>query len=110
MSTSRRKDPRTQNGTKRRAIRKRVLREEHNCHLCGEPVDKTLPTPHPGSPEVDEIIPVSKGGNPHRRSNCRLAHRACNIRRSNMDLNTWHTLMQQQAEPTKTRHTERRWW
>src|SRR5699024_1150535 len=68
------------------------------------------PPPRPGTPEVDELTPRPNGGNPPRRSNCRLAHTACNSRRSNMDLNTWHTLMQQQAEPTKTRHTERRWW
>ena len=52
-------------------------------HLCGRPVDKSLPPGLPGSPEVDEIIPVSKGGSPYLFSNCRLAHRWCNRVRSN---------------------------
>lgn len=33
--------------------------------------------------EVDEIVPVSLGGNPLDRSNVRLAHRECNRRRGN---------------------------
>lgn len=53
------------------------------CHLCGRPVDKSLPAGLPGSPEVDEIVPVSKGGSPYRFDNCRLAHRWCNRIRSN---------------------------
>ncbi|UYM26641.1 HNH endonuclease [Arthrobacter phage Bauer] len=46
-------------------------------------MDKTLPPSDPGAPEVDEIIPVSKGGSPYERSNCRLAHRLCNQKRGN---------------------------
>ncbi|MBJ8342789.1 HNH endonuclease [Antrihabitans sp. YC3-6] len=42
-----------------------------------------MKTPDPGSPEVDEVIPVSLGGSPTQRSNCRLAHRLCNVRRGN---------------------------
>lgn len=68
-------NPRNANGHRRRQLRARVLAEEDICWLCGSPVDKTLKTPHPGSPEIDEIIPVSLGGDPLARSNCRLAHR-----------------------------------
>lgn len=71
-------NPRRANGYRRDQLRARVLREESDCWLCGQPVDKTLRTPDPGSPEVDEIVPVSAGGNPLDRRNCRLAHRACN--------------------------------
>jgi 5-methylcytosine-specific restriction endonuclease McrA len=39
----------------------------------------------PESPEVDEIIPVSKGGDPYDRKNCRLTHRLCNQQRGNGD-------------------------
>ncbi|WP_243424813.1 HNH endonuclease, partial [Bifidobacterium saguini] len=46
-------------------------------------MDKSLPAGLPGSPEVDEIIPVSKGGSPYSFSNCYLAHRWCNRIRSN---------------------------
>lgn len=72
---------RRSNGTKRDAVRRRVLREEDTCHLCGRWVDVTLPKGLHASPEVDEIIPVSFGGSPFVRSNCRLAHRWCNRKR-----------------------------
>lgn len=74
-------NPRRANGTRRDQLRARVLREEDACWLCGKPVDKTLPPHQHGSPEVDEIIPVSEGGDPLDRDNCRLSHRICNIRR-----------------------------
>jgi 5-methylcytosine-specific restriction endonuclease McrA len=75
-------DPRSQRPP-RRQVRKRVLAEEDTCWICNQPVDKTLPCWLPGSPEVDEIIPVSLGGSPTDRANCRLSHRLCNVRRGN---------------------------
>ena len=71
-------NPRRANGAKRDRVRAKVLREEHHCHLCGLPVDKALPHGQPASPEVDELIPVTYGGSPYDRANCRLAHRWCN--------------------------------
>ena len=89
-------NPRKTNGHRRRQVRARVLAEETHCHICGQLVDKTLgKIPgqhtancrdpdctgcvwHPKSPVVDEVIPVSRGGSPYERSNCRLAHRDCN--------------------------------
>ena len=68
-------NPRRANGHRRDQVRRRVLAEEVDCWLCGKPVDKTLKTPDPGSPEVDEVVPVSLGGDPFARANCRLAHR-----------------------------------
>lgn len=68
-------NPRRTNGHRRNQLRRRVLAEENECWICGQPVDKTRKTPDPMSPEVDEIIPVSKGGDPYARANCRLAHR-----------------------------------
>lgn len=76
-------NPRNANGHRRRQVRARVLAEESLCGICGLPVDKTIKTPHPDSPEVDEIIPVSLGGSPTKRSNCRLTHRICNAKRGN---------------------------
>jgi 5-methylcytosine-specific restriction endonuclease McrA len=76
-------NPRRANGSMRNKLRARVLREETHCWLCKLPVDKTLPHGLPGSPEIDEVIPVSKGGSPYERSNCRLAHRLCNQKRGN---------------------------
>lgn len=68
-------NPRRSNGHRRSQVRRRVLAEEDTCWLCGEPVDKTLPPYLHGSPEVDEVIPVSLGGDPFARDNCRLSHR-----------------------------------
>lgn len=76
-------NPRRTNGSLRNKIRARVIREEMICWLCELPVDKDLPPGQPGSPEVDEVIPVSLGGSPYDRSNCRLAHRLCNQKRGN---------------------------
>lgn len=75
------KNPRYANGHRRNQLRARVLREESYCWLCGQPVDVTLPPHLDGSPEVDEVVPVSLGGDPLDRNNCRLAHRLCNVRR-----------------------------
>ena len=36
--------------------------------------------------EVDEIVPVSKGGSPYDRGNVAPAHRICNERRGNKPL------------------------
>lgn len=75
---SKRTNPRRANGWRRTQLRKRVLAAYDTCAICGEPVDKTLKTPHPMSAEVDEIIPVSRGGDPLAFGNCRLVHRRCN--------------------------------
>ena len=92
-------NPRRTNGHRRNLLRARVLNEENVCGICCEPVDKTLTmawgqhstrctnetcpgcVPHPMRAEVDEIVPVSRGGNPYDRTNCRLAHRICNQKR-----------------------------
>jgi 5-methylcytosine-specific restriction endonuclease McrA len=71
-------NPRNTNGARRRATRARVLHRDDLCWLCHRPVDKTLKTPDPGSPEVHEIIPVSRGGSPTSLANTTLTHRACN--------------------------------
>ena len=76
-------NPRRSNGHRRNKVRRRVLAEEDTCWLCGQPVDKTLHYLEPGAPEVDEVVPVSLGGSPFDRNNCRLAHRLCNARRGN---------------------------
>lgn len=76
-------NPRRANGHRRDQLRARVLREENDCWLCGQPVDKTLPPYLSGSPEVDEIVPVSLGGDPLDRNNTHLSHRICNVRRGN---------------------------
>lgn len=78
-------NPRRSNGHRRNQIRARVLAEEDTCWapFCRQPVNKTLPPGLPESPEVHEIIPVSKGGSPYDRNNTTLTHRACNQRIGN---------------------------
>ena len=75
------RNPRYANGHRRRRLRAQILAEEDVCHICGLLVDTELPHLDPWAAVIDEIIPVSKGGNPYDRDNCRLAHRRCNGRR-----------------------------
>ena len=79
---SKRRNERVSNGWRRRQLRARVLAAYDVCAICGKPVDKTLKTPHPMSAEVDELIPVSRGGDPYSFTNCRLTHRICNRMKS----------------------------
>jgi 5-methylcytosine-specific restriction endonuclease McrA len=77
------KKSRSSNGSRRRAIIKRVKAAYDTCALCGKPVDTSLPAGHPMSPEVDEIVPFSLGGSATDWSNVQLAHRICNQRKGN---------------------------
>lgn len=45
--------------------------------------DYSLPAGHPMSFEVDEIVPVSKGGDPLDFDNTQPTHRVCNQRKGN---------------------------
>lgn len=73
-----RHNPRYANGQRRRLLRARVLAAYDTCAICGKPVDKTLRTPNPMAPEVDEIIPIARGGSPYDWNNLELVHRICN--------------------------------
>ena len=81
-------NPRYANGTKRRSIRTWLRSQGRPCWICrafGRPgyIDYSLPAGHPYSFEVDELVPVSKGGSPTSRGNVDAAHRCCNQWRSN---------------------------
>lgn len=62
--------------------KKKILATQDTCGICGKPVDKHLKYPHPLSPCVDHIIPVSKGGHPSDINNLQLAHWTCNRQKS----------------------------
>ena len=47
------------------------------CHVCGLPIDYSLRTPDPLSYELDEVVPVSRGG-ACTPANSAPAHRCCN--------------------------------
>lgn len=71
-------NPRRANGARRDKVRAVVRSWGRPCAICGDPIDYSLPPGDPWSFEVDEIIPVSKGGSPFDVDNCQPAHRRCN--------------------------------
>ena len=71
--------------------RARVLATQEICGICGKPVDFSYKHPHPLSPTVDHIIPVSKGGHPSDINNLQLAHRCCNRQKSDKILAEIHS-------------------
>ena len=83
-------NPRYANGAARRKLRAWLKAQGLPCHLCGGAIDYTLPAGHPMSFEVDEIVPVSRGGDPLDRANVAPAHRICNERRGNRNINSAH--------------------
>ena len=62
--------------------RAKILKTQTVCGICGKPVDFSLKYPHPLSPTVDHIVPISKGGHPSDINNLQLAHRCCNRQKS----------------------------
>lgn len=62
--------------------RKRLLKTDSICGICGKPVNKKLKAPDPMSPVVDHIIPINKGGHPSDLENLQLAHWTCNRQKS----------------------------
>lgn len=57
-------------------------RDRWKCHLCGRKVSKARLWPHPESPSLDHVIPLTRGGM-HDPSNVRLAHLRCNTAKGN---------------------------
>lgn len=76
-------NPRRSNGARRTALRKRVAAMGMPCALCGQAIDYSLPAGDPMSYELDEIIPVSRGGDPFDIDNVQPSHRICNQRKGN---------------------------
>ncbi len=74
---------------KRDVLRKRIAAMGMPCHLCGRPIDYSLPAGHPMSFELDEVVPVSRLPMEARKaaacdeSNVAPAHRICNQRKGN---------------------------
>ena len=89
-------NPRYANWKERERIRRLCINRVENgepCALCGRPIDLDLKTyvdprdgkrkRHPWSMEVDEIVPLSCGGDPIDPRNVQPAHRICNQRKGN---------------------------
>lgn len=108
-------NPRTANGSARRKVRAWLKAQGRPCHICGRPIDYSLTTyidpldgkakRHPWSFEVDEIVPVSKGGSPIDRANVAPAHRICNQRRGNKPIKQWEAV-EQESSPLPETHQE----
>ena len=58
------------------------------CWICGLPIAYDAPSKTPLSFELDELVPVSKGGDPASMSNTATAHRCCNQWRSDRSVAT----------------------
>lgn len=69
------------NGNTARALRARLKAEGRPCHLCGQPIDYSLPAGDPWSFELDHVVPVARGGAVWDYDNCDAAHRICNERK-----------------------------
>lgn len=81
-------NPRVSNGNARRKLRSWLKAQGRPCWICQAfgryaEIDYSLPARHPYSFEVDELVPVSKGGSPIDRSNVDAVHRRCNQWRGN---------------------------
>ena len=91
-------NPRRANGARRTAIRARLKASGRPCGICGAPIDYSAPyrlvvgyrldgTPitevNPEAFVVDEIVPVSRGGDPLDIANCQPAHFRCNAAKGN---------------------------
>lgn len=78
LSINAEKDPRKLYPELRASLRRKIYAAQDNCGICGGEVDKTLAAGTPMSPELDEIIPVARGGSPYDYDNLQLTHRRCN--------------------------------
>ena len=72
------------NARRRAEIKRRLMAVEHDCWLCLLPLDFTISDfRNPWAVEVDEELPVSRGGDCLDISNCHLVHRVCNLIKGN---------------------------
>lgn len=65
------------NTTIRDKHRAAIAKSQPSCHLCGQPIDYSLPHYDPMSFVVDHVIALNKGG-ADRLDNKRAAHKSCN--------------------------------
>jgi len=58
------------------------VRDALVCQHCKKRMNKNLKWPHPMSPSLDHIVPLSQGGT-HTYGNIQLAHLSCNLSKHN---------------------------
>lgn len=71
-------NPRYADYPARSALRKRMASQSQRCWMCGLPISQAYPARHPYALELDELVPISKGGSAVDPANVRAAHRCCN--------------------------------
>jgi 5-methylcytosine-specific restriction endonuclease McrA len=71
----------TRDSAKRDKDRATIKRARPYCHICGLPIDYTLPYLDPGEFVVDHLVPLKREG-PDTLQNKRAAHRKCNRSKS----------------------------
>mgnify|MGYP002479923367 CR=1 FL=1 len=84
-----------------RRLRKQVLMRESVCYLCGQPVDKSLPSSSPWSASVDHVVARARGGSNADISNLHLVHKVCNSKKGDMPLDAYR--YREALKPTKSR-------
>lgn len=85
-------------GTHRKVFernKKRIYATQNVCGICGRKVEFSFKYPHPLSPCIDHIIPVSKGGHPSDIDNLQLAHWTCNRQKSDKIIGHRETVVQE---------------
>ena len=80
--------PNPRRSYRRDVLWKRVRALGLPCWICGLPIDYGAPSKTPLSFELDELVPVSKGGDPADMANTAPAHRCCNQWRSDRSVAT----------------------
>lgn len=103
MSNEKRPD---QNGTHRGAFeknKKKIYATQSACGICGRQVDFKIKYPHPLSPCIDHIIPVSRGGHPSDIDNLQLAHWTCNRQKSDKIIMSQGTVTSNQSDVISNR-------
>ena len=81
--------------SKRRALKRRLRKEESCCWLCGFPLQDDAHWKTDWATEMDELLPVRQGGDPlGSNTDIHLVHRCCNNHRNakefeNYDVDDW---------------------
>ena len=106
---------RYKNTNAREKLRRRLKAEHRDCWICREfgrvaTIDYSLPAGHPMSFEVDELVPVSKGGSPLDYNNVDAAHRRCNQWRGNKSVATVRQIAHSGAPQVPVEGTTSRAW
>ena len=65
------------NSALRAQHRARIAKGKPDCHICGKPIDYSLPHTDPKSFVADHVVPLAKGG-PDTLMNKKAAHSDCN--------------------------------